>query len=138
MKERKKVIIDEEKQMLISNIIGSLKDNDLEKSELLLEVAIGRYPHDPEPHNLYGILFEKKFDHNMAMKHFRAAWDLDPTYLPARHNLEHYGTFNSRGHCAYEVSDCNEENNDEHSFDYKIDYDIHSIGHINRRYKNEI
>ncbi len=136
MKDKSRIIVNEEKQKLITQIIGLLKANNLSESERLLEVAIGKYPHDPEPHNLYGILFEKRFDHNMAMKHFRAAWDLDPTYLPARHNLEHYGTFVSRGQCAYVDSDCAQEENDS-ADDYKIVYDAHDIGHINRRRKNE-
>ena len=136
MKDKTKVTVNEEKQWLITQIIVFLKANNLSESEQLLEVAIGKYPHDPEPHNLYGILFEKKFDHNMAMKHFRAAWDLDPTYLPARHNLEHFGTFISRGNCAYEDSDCVQEENEKVG-DYKIVYDARDIGHINRRRKNE-
>lgn len=136
MKDKSKIIVNEEKQKLITQIIGLLKANNLSEGERLLEEAIGKYPHDPEPHNLYGILFEKKYDHNMAMKHFRAAWDLDPTYLPARHNLEHYGTFVSRGHCAYVDSDCVQEEN-ENAGDYKVVYDARDIGHINRRRKNE-
>ena len=99
---------DIEKRALLLRIIELLKSNHLTESEELLNSAIGKFPHSPEPHNLYGILFEKKSDHNMAMKHFRAAWDLDSTYLPARHNLEHYGTFFSSGHCAYDVTDCEE------------------------------
>lgn len=93
-------------------------------------MAIGKYPHDPEPHNLFGIFFEKRSDHNMAMKHFRAAWDLDPTYMPARHNLEHYGTFFSKGGCAYDESDCNiTKQKDE----YELVIDKNKIGHIVRR-----
>lgn len=97
-----------DKEILISKIIELLKSNQLDESEEMLKILIGKYPHSPEPQNLYGILYEKKSDHNLAMKHFRAAWDLDSTYLPARHNLEHYGTFFSSGHCAYELSDCEE------------------------------
>ncbi|MDN5334556.1 MAG: hypothetical protein PWP59_1818, partial [Sphaerochaeta sp.] len=32
-----------------------------------------RFPHLPEPHNLYGILLEKRGEHLLALKHFRAA-----------------------------------------------------------------
>lgn len=64
-----------------------------------------RYPNAPHPHNLLGILLEKKGEHSAAMKHFRAAWALDPTYLPARQNLATYGTFYSAGTCAYDESD---------------------------------
>lgn len=67
--------------------------------------AMGKYPHAPEPHNLIGIVLEKMGDHLTAMKHFRAAWALDPTYLPASHNLKTYGTFFSDGGCAFDKSD---------------------------------
>jgi len=109
-----KMLIDEKNDESISlykSIIGLLKENNLVESEPLLVEAIGKYPHAPEPHNLMGIWLERKRDHMLAMKHFRAAWSLDPTYLPARHNLELYGTFFSKGHCAFELSDCKHEVN---------------------------
>lgn len=67
--------------------------------------AMERYPHAPQPHNLMGIVLEKMGDHASAMKHFRAAWALDPTYLPADHNLQTYGTFYAGGRCAFDESD---------------------------------
>ena len=79
---------------------------DFAKCESLLSEAMSKYPHSPEPHNLLGVLFEIKGDHAAAMKHFRAAWALDPTYLPARHNLDLYGTFEAKGNCAFDESDC--------------------------------
>lgn len=87
-------------------------------------------PHAPEPHNLMGMLLEWQGDHLLAMKHFRASWDLDPTYLPARHNLEVYGSFFSRGTGAYDESDCPtlEEKNP-----YKLEFDKNNIGHVVRR-----
>lgn len=67
--------------------------------------AIGSFPHSPEPHNLLGIILEKDGNHVMAMRHFRVALDLDPTFQPAQHNLEIYGTFFSTGKCAFDVDD---------------------------------
>lgn len=67
--------------------------------------AMEKYPHAPEPHNLLGIILEKTGDHLTAMKHFRAAWALDPTYLPANHNLTTYGSFFSYGRCAFDETD---------------------------------
>lgn len=52
--------------------------------------AMCQHPDAPEPHNLMGILMEKKSDHVGAMKHFRAALELDPTYLPAKENMVAY------------------------------------------------
>lgn len=68
--------------------------------------AMNRYPHAPEPHNLIGILLEMEGDHTKAMKHFRAALALDPTFLAARQNLESFGTFYSKGTYAYDENDC--------------------------------
>lgn len=63
------------------------------------------YPDAPHLHNLLGLMHEFKGNHVTAMNHFRAAWALDATYLPARLNLETYGTFLSRGACAFDESD---------------------------------
>lgn len=41
----------------------------------------------PEAFNLLGVLQEMEGDHLSAMRNFRVALDLDPTYLPAQHNL---------------------------------------------------
>jgi tetratricopeptide (TPR) repeat protein len=73
----------------------------------LIRKAMAEYPSAPEPHNLMGIKLENEGDHLSAMKHFRAAWALDPTYLPARYNLNQYADMlckNRRD--AYCESDC--------------------------------
>lgn len=79
------------------------------------------------------------------MKHFRAAWALDPSYLPAKHNLNTYGTFFSTGHCAFDERDVpsTAPSNTEIQYDErgvgrfvyktKIEYDQRGIGHIVRR-----
>ena len=42
----------------------------------------------------------------LAMKHFRAALALDPTYEPASYNLEQYGTMTlEEKHCAFDEED---------------------------------
>ena len=96
-------------------------------AEILVREAMGKYPHEPEPHNLIGLLLELQEDHLIAMKHFRAAWALDPTYLPARHNLEHFGSFCPRGNWAFAESDCPQEKKQDL---YKVEYDKQGIGHI--------
>lgn len=107
--------------------------------------AMQRYPHAPQPHNLLGIILEKMGDHLTAMKHFRAAWALDPTYLPANHNLNTYGTFFSNGSCAFDESDippappsnmeivCDERGIGRVVYKTKIEYDEYGIGHVVRR-----
>lgn len=49
--------------------------------------AVGLDPERPEAFNLLGVLYELSGDHNQAMKHYRVALDLDPTYEPARLNM---------------------------------------------------
>lgn len=107
--------------------------------------AMKRYPHAPEPHNLLGIVLEKSGNHGAAMKHFRAAWALDPTYLPANHNLNTYGTFFSGGTCAYDESDLPPPREGNVYIEYdqrgigrvmyrtRIEYGRHSIGCAVRR-----
>lgn len=107
--------------------------------------AMERYPNAPQPHNLLGIVLEKMGDHLVAMKHFRAAWALDPTYRPADHNLHTYGTFYSHGRPAFDESDVPPAPPSNIMIEYdkkgighmvyktKIEYDEHGIGHVVRR-----
>jgi Flp pilus assembly protein TadD len=92
--------------------------------------AMGRHPHAPEPHNLLGILLEKQDDHLLAMKHFRAAWALDPAYRPVRQNLDHYASFYGREAPAFDDSDIKDE-----PTLAKVDivYDERGIGHVVKR-----
>lgn len=95
--------------------------------------AMGKNPHAPHPHNLLGIVLEKQGDHLKAMKHFRAAWALDPSYAPASHNLSTYGTFFTSGKCAF-------DENDVPSIplaDVEIIYDKRGIGHVESKTKIE-
>ena len=80
------------------------------KSEALICQAMSDYPHAPEPHNLMGIQLENEGDHMNAMKHFRAAWALDPTYIPARYNLSQYAdVLGGSRRDAYVQEDCPQE-----------------------------
>ena len=68
--------------------------------------AMQDYPSAPQPHNLLGVILEKTGDHAGAMKHFRAARALDPTYCPSSQNLARYGTFSEAGRTAFDECDC--------------------------------
>lgn len=107
-----------------------INEQKYEECKERISSAMQKYPHSPEPHNLMGIVLEKTDCHVDAMKHFRAAYALDPTYLTARHNLEHYGTFFQKGACAYDENDCKTETKEN---DYTIEYDQHGIGRAVRR-----
>lgn len=91
--------------------------------------SMAAYPDAPQPHNLMGILLEKQGNHTEAMRHFRAAWALDPTYTPAEENLETYATFYSHGQCAFDESDCKSRDCSR----LAVDYDTDGIGHIVRK-----
>lgn len=116
---------------LCTNVKMLIGMGSIQKCKNLILHAMGRYPHAPEPHNLIGILLEMEGDHPMAMKHFRAAVALAPDYLPARQNLESFGTFYSRGTYAYNENDCrtsaNEPNSDSEEYSHPV------IDHTTRR-----
>lgn len=75
--------------------------NKFEECRNLIVEVMKNNPDAPEPHNMLGILLEKEGDHALAMRHFRAAWALDPSYLPARKNLEVFGTFDEKPECDF-------------------------------------
>ena len=116
-------------QALCDGVRKYVDTRNYQKCAAVICEAMGEFPNAPQPHNLLGIVMEKEGDHAGAMKHFRAAYSLDPTYLPARQNLDHYGTFYSRGGCAHDESDCLQEA----PSPYEIQYDEKGIGHAVRR-----
>jgi tetratricopeptide (TPR) repeat protein len=98
------------------------------KCKELISEAMKEFPNSAQPHNLFGLVLEREGNHPSAMKHFRAAWALDPTFWPARQNLEHYGTFDSGGCCAFDQSDCGQDVNN----NVKVIYDKQGVGHVER------
>lgn len=78
---------------LCDRVKANLGLNDYKKCMEDICYAMYLYPNAPEPHNLMGVLMEKQRNHICAMKHFRAALDLDPTYLPAKENMVNYSRF---------------------------------------------
>ena len=105
MKETDVIRCDELTQLCIS-IREMVANRKLEQCGDILCKAMALYPHAPQPHNLLGVVLEKQGKHPLAMKHFQAAWALDPTYAPAGQNLATYGTFLSHGSPAFDESDC--------------------------------
>ena len=103
--------------------------HEYKECEKKLGEAMLHNPHSAIPHNLMGILMEKENNHILAMKHFRAAYALDPTYIPARYNMEQYGTMYPSGRCAYTEEDCPVQNDPQ----FKVVYDEHHVGHLVRK-----
>ncbi|MEG2016370.1 MAG: hypothetical protein RR069_04625 [Oscillospiraceae bacterium] len=118
----------------LSNLCNEVKEmvekSEYEKCEKLISKAMKKYPHSPQPHNLFGVLLEFKGDYITAMKHFRAAWSLDPAYTPARYNLERYSDFIHSNKCAFSETDCETKNEKKL---YKIEYDENGLGHLVKR-----
>jgi tetratricopeptide (TPR) repeat protein len=105
--------------------------NKSHESEEMIRLALAKYPHAPEPHNLMGIQLEKAGDHLTAMKHFRAAYALDPTYLPARYNMEQYADVYCKNRKdVYFVDEYQQKPEKEL---YKIEYDEKGNSHIIKR-----
>lgn len=60
--------------------------------------AIGADPMRPEAFNLLGVLQEMAGHHQEAMKNYRVALDLDPTYQPAWQNMSRFSDPNRPKH----------------------------------------
>jgi len=121
---------------LCNSVRKLVGEGQYKESNMLIANAMGAFPHAPEPHNLMGILLERQNDHLSAMKHFRAAWALDPTYIPARININQYGDFFCKMRKdAFDESDC-PVSPDKNL--YKIEYDENGIGRLVMRTKKDL
>ena len=80
-------------------------DGHYDRCQEMLATAMARHPDAPEPHNLLGVVLQQLGEHARAMKHFRAAYALDPSYEPARLNLECFGSIANRGEAAWQASE---------------------------------
>lgn len=65
-----------------------ISDRDLDKASASVRKAIAADPAKPEAYNLCGVLLEIQGDSLEGQKFYRAALDIDPTFKPARANLE--------------------------------------------------
>ena len=66
----------------------AIQDGRFEEAGEVARRAIARDPAQPEAYNLFGAILEIRGDSQEALKFYRAALDIDPTYQPARANLE--------------------------------------------------
>lgn len=101
--------MEEEWDDLIAKAKDLIDHRAFDACEALISTAMFQSPHSAVPHNLMGLLLEKKRKHEDAMKHFRAANALDPTYAPSRWNLEAFAEFYKTRAEAYFVRDCDFE-----------------------------
>ena len=66
-----------------------------------VQKAIAADPAHPEAYNLFGTLLEINGDWLEAQKFYRAALDIDPTFKPARANLDRTASFDKLGHIDF-------------------------------------
>lgn len=83
-----------------------LKNDKFDECRKLIQEEMVKKPDYPIVQNLLGILEEKRFEKEKAIRHYRASYSLDPTYAPALWNLERLGTGDVCKKCAYTEKDC--------------------------------
>ena len=128
--EIKEEVKSEELDNLCEQVRKMVSCGEYDECNTMICKTMESYPNAPQPHNLLGLVMEKNGNHVGAMKHFRAALALEPTYSPACQNLIHYGTFYSGGKDAFDESDCPPIKH----IPCEIQYDAKGIGHVTRRY----
>lgn len=112
----KELMEERELRTLCSDIKQCCYKHEFIKGEQMAALAMEKYPDAAQPHNLYGAILEMTGQHVSAMKHFRAALALDPTYEPANYNLEQYGTMTlEEKHCAFDEEDMGEKKAPSHA-----------------------
>lgn len=77
---------------LLKEAISMLKNDKLEEAYKYILDACKADPNAPQPHNLLGIWYEFRGKSELARKHYRVAYVLDPTFKPASENLERVST----------------------------------------------
>ena len=108
--------------------IEELKSKNYIQAEEKIKEAMIINPHLPHAHNLYGILEEYLQEYDLARKHYRAAYALDPTYKPSSRNLERISSFYT---CIYfSKIDFGEKPEEEEHGLYVIIYDKNHVGHL--------
>lgn len=65
-----------------------INERNFERAEEYLDSALASEPSTPEPFNLLGVILEMKGKPTEALKKYRAALALDPSYEPAEQNIE--------------------------------------------------
>lgn len=104
-------------------------NREYEKAKALAEQAMAAYPNAPQPHNLLGIVLEKMQCHALAMRHFRAAYALDPGYGPVGKSLDTFGTFRTWETPNFGDEDCEHDGKGRHG----KTCDANGTGHVTRR-----
>lgn len=111
--------MEEKFYILINQTKKLISQRNFNECEAVICTSMFENPHDAVPHNLMGLMLEAQGCHAEAMKHFRAAKALDPTYKPVDWNLNCYGAFYRKNTPAFCNSDCELQQNEEEGRDKK-------------------
>lgn len=82
----------DEFDMYIKEAGDKLRNHEFKDAYFYIMNAISANPNAPEPHNLLGLWYELKGNNELARKHYRVAYVLNPVYKPASENLERVST----------------------------------------------
>jgi DNA-binding response OmpR family regulator len=74
-----------------------ITDNRFEEAKAIVHKALAKDPSKPEAYNLLGAFLECRGDRIEAQKYYRAALEIDPSFKPARVNLERTGSSEKLG-----------------------------------------
>lgn len=115
----------------IEQVVKALQTKDYLSAQEYIKSAMLEDCHAPEVQNLLGALAELMGDPGLAGKHYRAANALDPTYKPARRNLDRITSFSHRA--WEEKPDLGNKSENEEAIPYILEYDEKNIGHLRKR-----
>lgn len=111
----------------------ALKEGQYPLAEEKIKAAMLENPHSPIVQNLFGILEELLKEDNLAHRHYRAAYALDPSYKPASRNLERITIFQE--HPSKKHIDFGDEPEIADENLYVIEYDKNHVGHLRKKEK---
>jgi tetratricopeptide (TPR) repeat protein len=107
-----------EYEKIVQKAIFAIKNNEFEVALKYLQEAMMENMHSAEIQNLLGVIAEKSYDLELADKHYRAAYSLDPTYKPADKNLERITCFEYKINSNnIDLGDLNDESFDSYHMD---------------------
>lgn len=84
---------DETFEYVIEKTIDAIQNSNFKTAKLYLQDAFSLDESSPKIHNLLGVIAEMSYEKGKAIKHFRAAYGLDPSFKPAVQNLEKITTY---------------------------------------------
>lgn len=87
---------DQDYETLILRAKAAINERNFDLAETLLKQSVNMVEENAEPYNLLGVLAEMRGKSSRAMKMYRAALDINPSYKPAQDNIERASDFSSR------------------------------------------